>query len=114
YVRPEEGDNSASAIAVDRRGNVLVTGDSATIAYSSAGVPLWTNRHDGSASGLALDTAGNVFTTGTSIGVSGNAYSSGFATVAYSNAGLPLWTNRYSTPQNYYNKANAITVDSHG
>jgi hypothetical protein len=41
-------------------GNVIVTGDSyrdfvtrdiATIAYSNAGVPLWTNRYNGPANG---------------------------------------------------------------
>ena len=50
--------NGARAIAVDGQGNVFVTGasaaeggggepDYATIKYSNAGVPLWTNRYDG-------------------------------------------------------------------
>jgi hypothetical protein len=59
-------------MAVDRSGNVFVTGDSdgnntiATIAYSSSGVPLWTNRFEGVdyATTIAVDRSGNVFVTG--------------------------------------------------
>ena len=67
-------------------GNVIVTGDSyrdfvtrdiATIAYSNAGVPLWTNRYNGPANGddvpltkqsLALGPGGSVYVTGASDG----------------------------------------------
>jgi hypothetical protein len=59
---------------VDGSGNVFVTGSSAgdyaTIKYSGAGVPLWSNRHNGSgnnhdyASAVAVDGSGNVFVTG--------------------------------------------------
>src|SRR6185295_5092027 len=84
----------AKAVAVDASGNVFVTGSSvgsagnddyATIAYSGAGVPLWTNRYDGPgnysdiANAVAVDASGNVFVTGSSVG-SGYDY----ATIAYS------------------------------
>ena len=48
-------DDGALALAVDGTGNVFVTGysgdslsfrDYATIKYSGAGVPLWTNRYN--------------------------------------------------------------------
>jgi hypothetical protein len=49
--------DSPSAVAVDRSGNVFVTGSSVgttgypdylTIGYSGSGAGLWTNRYDGS------------------------------------------------------------------
>ncbi len=117
----------ANAVAVDASGNVVVTGESvgsgglsdyATIKYSSAGVPLWTNRYDGpenwvdAAWALALDAGGNVFVTGYSSYRSGT--NSAFATVAYSSSGVPLWTNRYDGPGNYMDQASAIAVDGSG
>jgi hypothetical protein len=56
YSGPGNGDDYPVAIAVDTSGNVFVSGysfgrgsgfDHATIKYSGAGVPLWTNRFDG-------------------------------------------------------------------
>jgi hypothetical protein len=73
------------AVAVDGSGNVIVTGrsyaensddgDFATIAYSNAGVPLWTQRYNGPANGddtpmnrksLGLGPDGSVYVTGAS------------------------------------------------
>src|SRR6185503_13164555 len=134
-----------AAISVDSSGNVFVTGksvgsegdsDFATIAYSGAGVALWTNRYAGQqyaweiASAVAVDASGNVFVTGSStvkysdagvplwtngasgiaIGLdgSGNIFVMGSsATIAYSGAGAPLWTN-------YHGGGAAIAVDSSG
>ncbi|MBM4094809.1 MAG: hypothetical protein FJ276_36180, partial [Planctomycetes bacterium] len=56
YNGPDNANGCAKASAMDTAGNVYVTGyttnsdsgfDYATIAYSSAGVALWTNRYDG-------------------------------------------------------------------
>jgi hypothetical protein len=83
-------------LAVDTSGNVFVTGyaagDFATVKYSGAGVPLWTNRFNGpanttyGATAIAVDSNGNAFVTGSSFG-------SGCPTLKYSGAGVPLWTN---------------------
>jgi hypothetical protein len=127
YNGPGHGNDDPSAIAMDQRGNVFVTGDSyggsssfdyATIAYSSAGVPLWTNRYNGpsnnidTATALALDSNGNIFVTGYSDDA-GQQHPH-YATVAYSNSGAPLWTNRYVGAVNGWDWANAIAVDSSG
>jgi uncharacterized delta-60 repeat protein len=124
YNGPGTREDQAIAIAVDSAGNALVTGysdsggsryDYATIKYSGAGVPLWTNRYNGPlgyndyASALAVDSNGSVFVTGYSL-VSVQSYA--YATIAYSGTGLPLWTNRYN--EGYDNQASAIAVDSSG
>src|SRR5262249_37659868 len=118
YNGPGNADDKPKAIATDKDANVFVTGSSAgpgssvdfaTIAYSSTGVPLWTNRYNSPANGgdyataIAVDGLGNVFVTGPSAG-------QGIVTLAYSAAGVPLWTNAY---QNGYN-AYAIAVDAAG
>jgi hypothetical protein len=116
----------ASAIAVDRDGNVFVTGgspnantndDYATIKYSNMGVPLWTNRYDGPdnlndwASAIAVDNSGNVFVTGGS--GTGNG-SDDYATIKYSSEGVPLWTNRFDGPGNGFDQPSGLAVDSSG
>src|SRR5512136_1332287 len=86
YSGPGNGSDSANAIAVDGSDDVYVTGSSVgvssgfsssdyvTIKYSSAGVPLWTNRYNGpgngndSASAVVVDGSNNVYVTGSSVG----------------------------------------------
>ncbi len=129
YNGPANGDDFATAIAVDSRGNVFVTGysrsgaggdtdyDYATIAYSISGVPLWTNRYnspgnsDDRANAIAVDGNGNVFVTGRSLDSASNY---DYATIKYSGSGVPMWTNRYNGPGNSEDEAHAIAVDSSG
>ena len=105
----------ASALAVDRSGNVFVTGKHSTVGYSGTGVPLWTNRFSGWASAVAVDSNGNVFVTGYA-----HPYpyapelSFDYATIAYSGAGVPLWTNRYNGPGNLVRPCQAVAVDGSG
>lgn len=133
YDGPANGYDLAAALAVDAGGNVFVTGtsagsggnDYATIAYSGAGVPLWTNRYDGpahihdNAVALGLDASGNVFVTGNSADSRwapklGGATDTDYTTVGYSGAGLPLWTNRYRGPVLSYDQVSALAVDNRG
>jgi uncharacterized delta-60 repeat protein len=125
YTGPGNSDDEPTAVAVDGSNNVIVTGysynganyDYATIEYSSAGVPLWTNRYNGPgnstdhANALAVDGSNNVIVTGysTSSG-SGNDY----ATIKYSSAGVPLWISRYNGPGNGDDEATAVAVDRSG
>jgi hypothetical protein len=87
-------------MAVDNNGNVLVTGQSyldyATVKYSNAGVPLWTNRNTGNR--IAVDRQDNVFVT-----------SGGYFAVGISSAGMPLWTNTYPGAEGL-----AIITDKNG
>ena len=108
------GEDDSFSMVVDGSGNVYVTGrstgsggnlDFATIKYSSAGAPVWTNRFNGASNGsdeaysLAVDGSGNVYVTGNSHG--GSSYSDGgsdddYATIKYSSAGVALWTNVFN------------------
>jgi hypothetical protein len=119
YDGPENGPDEAVAVAVDGSNKVIVTGsltgsegpyDYATIKYSSAGVPLWTNLYSGrdNATALAVDGSNNVIVTGFSVG-SGSGWD--YATIQYSSAGVPLWTNRYNGPGNSTDYATAVAVD---
>jgi hypothetical protein len=127
---------------VDDSGKVFVSGNG-TVAYSNAGVLLWTNIF--SAGAIALDSSGNVFvsqpeatvaysnagmplwtnyhllnTSGapvkTAVNSSGNVFVAGenFTTIAYSNSGVPLWTNRYNGGGNGGGGATAMAVDLSG
>jgi len=114
--------SSSSGIAVDDKENVFVAGSAyeadnrshyALVAYSGAGVPLWTNQYIGPindfASAVAVDGSGNVFLTGQAFGTNSVC---DYLTVAYSGGGVPLWTNRYGT--DYDSTPYAITVDTNG
>lgn len=117
---------SATGVTVDHNNDVVVTGrsritggdyqfDYATVKYSSAGVPLWTNRYnanagpssDDEATGVAVDSSNNVIVTG----YSANASNYDAVTIKYSSGGLPLWTSRYDGPPQSEDKALAVAVD---
>jgi len=133
YNGPLNTNDQATAVAVDGNGDVVVTGystgsihppypnpftDYATIKYSSAGVPLWTNRYHGpgnaddGATALVVDASNNVIVTGYSAGTSFGYPFTDFATIKYSSTGVPLWTNRYNGPAGTVDQANAVAVDA--
>ncbi len=115
-----------SAIAFDRSNNVVVTGysvgnglgyDFATVKYSTAGVPLWTNRYSSAgnatdvAYGTAVDASNNVVVTGYSTRA---GTGEDVTTIKYSGAGVPLWTNFYNGPANNTDAGYAVTTDASG
>ena len=122
-----------SSQAVDKEGNVYVTGESclnydaeyhfcfdsdyATVKYDSEGGPLWTANYNGPGNGpdratsLAVDQAGNVFVTGYSWG---DGTSIDYATVKYDPDGNELWTARYNGPGNGWHMPASLAVDETG
>ncbi|MEI6948566.1 SBBP repeat-containing protein [Paraflavisolibacter sp. H34] len=109
YNGPGNGDDVATALAVDGSGNVYVAGrspagetdlDYAVIKYDTYGAVKWTKRYnsgfgDDEPLALAVDATGNVYVTGRSKG-NGTGYD--YATLKYNSSGTQLWAARYAGP----------------
>ncbi|MCH7904228.1 MAG: SBBP repeat-containing protein [Armatimonadetes bacterium] len=126
YNGPGNDRDVARALAVDRAGNVYVTGESdgsgtgndyATLKYDTVGNELWERRYSGPgnrldiARALAVDDAGNVYVTGAS--TASNGYKL-YATLKYDTDGNLLWLSRYSRADRSGDQAYALAVDSAG
>jgi len=129
YDGPVHGADAALSMAVDAGGTIFVSGmsndgdtntDIVTIAYSNAGVALWTNRYDGGLGngvdgmGLkctAVDGFGNVHVACYSFG-SGGSYD--YAVITYSVEGEQLQTERFSRTTGSYDRPWCLTTDSNG
>ncbi|HTL55015.1 MAG TPA: SBBP repeat-containing protein, partial [Candidatus Limnocylindrales bacterium] len=132
----ERSSDFANAIAVDKNGNVYVTGgagdcdydrfgriicayDYATVKYDQNGNQLWSVRFDGPAkdddvaTAVAIDNLSNVLVTGWSyLPVHGDVGQDG-VTIKYDEQGNQLWLAHYSDPD-HVNKPSAITMDRQG
>lgn len=129
YGGPGNGDDTPFALALDRAGNVYVTGrgyngdsvhggtgdDFVTLKYSMNGVELWKKSYHGGSGdaphALAVDAAGNVYVTGE---INPGAISSDFATVMYDTNGLQKWAKQCNGLRNGSDAPQAIAVDSAG
>ena len=126
YNGPGNGNDQATALAIDDSGNVYVTGESfgsgnarefVTIKYNSVGDSIWVRRYKGIENGdniatdLSLDAKGNVYVTGRSIG-NGTYYD--YATIKYNPNGDTLWVRRYNGLGNYEDIPSALSLDSAG
>lgn len=126
YNGTGNGVDYPNSIAVDKSGNVYVTGislgndsgnDFLTIKYNSTGVQQWVQRYnyssgDDAAYDIALDTSGNVYVTGKSgtTAVSSDDYT----TIKYNSAGIQQWVKRYNGPGNLNDVAFGLVVDASG
>lgn len=106
YSHPQTEWNSGDTLDFDASGNVYVAGHSGSyggkmdvvlIKYTSAGVPLWTNRFNNTGTnlhgcnGMAIDAQRNVYVGVGTLSLEGY----GHILLKYNQSGVPLSTNRF-------------------
>ncbi len=119
---------SASKIAVDSAGNVIVAGtvgvpdlrgkgsDILVLKYSPAGALLWKTTYDGPGhredyvNGLALDAKGNALVVGASVG---KGTSRDYVTIKVRANGSRAWVRRFAGPGGF-DEARGVAVDAVG
>lgn len=127
YDGPASSDNAAKDIAVDRAGNIYVTGtstdplsreDYATIKYNRAGFRWWIKYYNNPensvdfAADMAVDASGNIYVAGGGMGPDTSYY---FVTAKYSSNGILQWATHYADPPFHEDEhAAAIVVDDAG
>lgn len=125
-------DDCAYAIAVDKIGNIVVTGgiqgvgnlglppegyrDCITIKYNSLGDTIWVRKYDSGrgmdwGSDLLIDSLNNIYITGTGYGLSSPDY----LTLKYNSNGQLIW-DKYYNGLNYASEdeAKSIAIDKVG
>ncbi len=127
YNSPGNGNDGATAIAIDVSGNAYVTGQSTdpntnyqyyvTVKYDPAGQERWVASYSGPYNGahipraIAVDDSSNVYVTGASLG---SAFADDYATVKYDSSGQEEWAARYNGPGNSGDSASGLVVDASG
>jgi len=127
YNSPGNGNDGATAIAIDVSGNAYVTGQSTdpntnyqyyvTVKYDPAGLERWVASYSGPYNGahiplaIAVDNSSNVYVTGASLGP---AFADDYATVKYDGSGQEQWAARYNGPGNSGDSPSGVVVDASG
>ncbi|MBS4015983.1 MAG: SBBP repeat-containing protein [Candidatus Latescibacteria bacterium] len=126
YNGSGNGNDVATAIAIDGSGNVYVTGrsygsgsDMLTIKYAGNGDSLWAKRYHGGQGGLSADDARAIAIDG-----SGNVYVAGYcsrvttgqdyAVIKYNASGDTCWMRFYDNGSNGADQATSMTIDNSG
>lgn len=118
----EHRGSTSKAIAAGQAGVIFVAGtvpndrfggfDVEIVAYSGAGVPLWTNRFDGGfddgAQSAQVGPQGTVYVLGSS---SDGAHGYDMTLLAYSSEGHPLWTKWFDGRGHGLDSAQALAID---
>lgn len=120
-------DDIVTDLAVDKIGNVYVTGDVGdtvesnvmkaivTIKYDAQGLIPWVSKYYSGIYGncrgnaIAVDTIGNVYITGWIIGLSSTSQ---FITIKYDSSGNEIWSNMYDNGAG--DESKDITLDGYG
>ncbi len=126
YNGPENGWDKASGVTVDNNGNIIVTGyvinganeDYCTIKYNNdLSLVLGLATYKGSANGrdyaygVVVDKDGNIIVAG----ICYDGMTNNYWTVKYNNnLSLVLASATYNGPENGWDEASAVTVDSNG
>jgi|GEM_PF-1860444 len=125
YNGPSNGNDAASAIAIDKNDNIYVTGtswdintssDFATVKYNKNGILQWVARYNDAANGddnaiaIAVDGKGNIDVFGS---YNTSLTGSGYATVQYSKNGTVKWVQLYNGPT-LSTIPEAMTLDTAG
>lgn len=124
YAGPGNSHDYANQIAIDHRGDIVVSGyawntnyDYVVIKYRNDGLPLWWAYYNGPANStdlcysLAIDAANCVVIAGTSSASSGGY---DYATVKYDQDGNLLWARRYNGTGNSSDIVYSVTTDPAG
>jgi hypothetical protein len=122
YNGPDNNDDNAASLAVDRDGNVYITGhslvsetgfDYATVKYDAAGNELWAKRYTSGdvATSLTIDSSGNVYVTGYGIN---NKNNYDYATIKYDKDGNERWVRTFNGPGNGDDQAVSLVADGSG
>jgi uncharacterized delta-60 repeat protein len=126
YNGPSNKIDSANSMAIDKEGNVYVTGEStgsetgydfATIKYDPDGNQLWVSRYNGPSNSddrapfIVIDNSGNIYVTG-------HSYDSStdwdYATIKYDTNGNQLWVSRYNSSGNNSDYPKGLALDGFG